>query len=101
MNKREGTRMVRRSGRVLGMVMGVALGMVAVTLAVGDASAQTIDVSGEGQCGLALLTLPGACNDTSGGNPRAAGGNGGNGGLLTTVRDVGNAQLDASNVVTV
>ena len=90
--------MIRGSGRVLGVVVGLALGVAALTLAVDEASAQTIDVSGQGQCGLALLTLPGACNDTSGGNARATGGNGG---LLTTVHDVGNAQLDASNVVTV
>jgi hypothetical protein len=75
--------------------------MATLTLAVDDASAQTIDVSGRGQCGLALIPLPGSCNDTTGGNARAAGGNGGNGGLLTTVHDVGNAEADASNLVVV
>jgi hypothetical protein len=42
-----------------------------------------------------------ACNDNSGGDARATGGNGGDGGLLTTVHDVGNAAADASNLVIV
>jgi hypothetical protein len=42
-----------------------------------------------------------ACNDNSGGDARAAGGNGGDGGLFTIVSDVGNAEADASNTVIV
>jgi hypothetical protein len=78
------------------VVVGLALGTAVLTLGVADAAAQTIDVSGRGQCGLALLTLSGSCNDTRGGNARAVGGNGG---LVTTVHDVGNAQADASTLV--
>ena len=81
--------------------MSLAVGTVgALTLGVDGASAQ--DLSIRGQCaGSAILGLGPACNDNSGGEARAAGGNGGDGGLFTTVRDVGNAEADASNLVIV
>ncbi len=90
---------IRGNRLVLGVVVSLALGMMgALTLGVDDASAQ---------CAGSLIILPIAspsCNDTTGGDARAAGGNGGNGGnggLLTTVHDVGNAEADASNLVIV
>src|SRR4051794_38246873 len=102
-------RLIRGNRLVLGVVLGLAVGAGASTLAVDDASAQTLSV--QGQCAVALLPLPGTCNDTGdGGNADADGGNGGhggnggnggNGGLFTTVHDVGNAQADASNLVIV
>ncbi len=54
-----------------------------------------------GQCAAALGVTGANCNNTRGGDAQAEGGNGGNGGLITTVHDVGNAEADASNSVTV
>jgi hypothetical protein len=89
-------RLIRGCRLVLGVVVSLTLAtMGTLTLGVDDASAQ---------CAGSLILLPIAsptCNDASGGNARAAGGDGGNGGLFTTVRDVGNAEADASNLVIV
>jgi hypothetical protein len=86
---------------MLGAVVSLILGtMGALTLGVDHASAQ--DVTFRGQCsGGVIAGLGPACNDNSGGDARAAGGNGGNGSLFTIVHDVGNAETDASNLVIV
>jgi hypothetical protein len=86
---------------VLGAVVSLTLGITgALILGVDHASAQ--DVTFRGQCaGGVIAGLGPACNDNSGGDARAAGGNGGNGGLFTIVHDVGNAEADASNLVIV
>ena len=85
---------------VLGAVVSLTLGtMGALTLGVDHASAQ--DDAFRGQCAGGVIAGLGRCNDNSGGDARAAGGNGGNGGLFTIVHDVGNAEADASNLVIV
>jgi hypothetical protein len=83
---------------MLGAVVSLTLGtMGALTLGVDHASAQ--DVNFRGQCaGGVIAGLGPACNDQSGGEARATGGNGG---LFTIVHDVGNAEADASNTVIV
>ena len=87
-------RLIRGCRLVLGVVVSLTLAtMGTLTLGVDDASAQC--------AGGATLGLGPACNDNSGGDARAAGGNGGDGGLFTIVSDVGNAEADASNTVIV
>jgi len=94
-------RVISRYRLVLGVAVSLVLGtMGTLTLGVDHASAQDIDF--RGQCaGGVIAGLGPACNDQSGGAARAAGGNGGDGGLFTIVHDVGNAEADASNLVIV
>jgi hypothetical protein len=95
-------RLISRYRLVLGVAVSLAVGtMGTLTLGVDQASAQ--DINFRGQCpGLISVTIVApTCNNTSGGDAQAAGGNGGNGGLFTIVSDVGNAEADASNLVIV
>lgn len=94
-------RSIRGYRLVPSVVMSLTVGMVgALTLGVDGASAQDLTI--RGQCaGGVIAGLGPACNDNSGGEARAAGGNGGDGGLFTIVHDVGNAEADASNTVIV
>jgi hypothetical protein len=79
--------------------MSLAVGTVgALTFGVDGASAQELNI--RGHCaGAVIAGLGPACNDNSGGAARAAGGNGGDGGLFTIVHDVGTAEADASNLI--
>ena len=97
-------RLVGRNRLVLGVVVSITVGtMGALTFGVDDASAQDLTI--RGQCAGAVMLTPVSsdnCNDTSGGDARAAGGNGGtggDGGLFTIVHDVGIAEADASNLI--
>jgi hypothetical protein len=94
-------RSIRGYWLVPSVVLSLAVGVIgALTLGVDGASAQ--DLTFRGQCaGGVIAGLGPACNDNSGGDARAAGGNGGDGGLVTIVSDVGNAEADASNTVIV
>jgi hypothetical protein len=96
-------RLTRGYRLALGAFVSLTLGTLGVlTFGLDDASAQ--DTTLRGQCAGSLLVTPilsSNCNDTSGGNARAVGGQGGDGGLLTTVHDVGNAEADGSNLVIV
>jgi hypothetical protein len=94
-------RSIRGYWLVPSVVLSLAVGVIgALTLGVDGASAQ--DLTFRGQCaGGVIAGLGPACNDNSGGDARAAGGNGGDGGLFTIVSDVGNAEADASNTVIV
>jgi hypothetical protein len=96
-------RLIRGYMFVLGIVASLALGgTAALTIGVGNAAAQLLPGgTNTGQCAAALGVTGANCNNTRGGDAQAEGGNGGNGGLITTVHDVGNAEADASNSVTV
>ena len=94
-------RSIRGYWLVPSVVMSLAVGTVgALTLGVDGASAQDLTI--RGQCaGGVIAGLGPACNDQSGGEARATGGNGSDGGLFTIVSNVGNAEADASNTVIV
>lgn len=94
-------RSIRGYRLVPSVVISLTVGTVgALTLGVNGASAQDLTI--RGQCaGGVIAGLGPACNDNSGGEARATGGNGGDGGLFTIVHDVGNAEADASNTVIV